>query len=97
MWRGGIHKQLFLSNNKTNFGKLIVSDLIKPLPSIAIRLFSSSSTTSSSSSITLPNHAKVVIIGGGIIGNSIAYHLAKEKIGDIVLLEQHQLTAGTTW
>ena len=46
---------------------------------------------------TLPSHAKVIVIGGGIIGNSIAYHLAKEKIGDIILLEQHQLTAGTTW
>ncbi|MFH2038985.1 MAG: FAD-dependent oxidoreductase [Chloroflexota bacterium] len=45
----------------------------------------------------LPAHARVVIIGGGIIGCSTAYHLAKLGWKDIVLLERDQLTAGTTW
>lgn len=61
------------------------------------KLLNKSFLTRSLSVSSLPSHAKVVVIGGGIIGNSITYHLAKEKIGDIVLLEQHQLTAGTTW
>jgi len=38
-----------------------------------------------------------VVIGGGIIGNSVAYHLAKMGMKDVVLLEQQQVTAGTTW
>jgi len=46
---------------------------------------------------TLPQHARVVVIGGGVIGTSTAYHLALLGWQDIVLLEQHQLTAGTTW
>jgi 4-methylaminobutanoate oxidase (formaldehyde-forming) len=46
---------------------------------------------------SLPRHARVVIIGGGVIGTSIAYHLALMGWQDIVLLERHQLTAGTTW
>jgi glycine/D-amino acid oxidase-like deaminating enzyme len=37
------------------------------------------------------------VIGGGIIGNSVAYHLAKMGMKDVVLLEQQQITAGTTW
>jgi 4-methylaminobutanoate oxidase (formaldehyde-forming) len=45
----------------------------------------------------LPTHAKVVIIGGGIIGCSTAYHLTKHGWKDVVLLERAQLTAGTTW
>lgn len=45
----------------------------------------------------LPSHANVVVIGGGIIGNSVAYHLAKMGVSDVVLLEQEKLTAGTTW
>ncbi len=44
-----------------------------------------------------PEYAKVVIIGGGVIGCSTAYHLAKLGWKDIVLLERAQLTAGTTW
>jgi len=45
----------------------------------------------------LPSSARVVIIGGGIVGCSIAYHLAKRGISDVVLLERKQLTCGTTW
>jgi 4-methylaminobutanoate oxidase (formaldehyde-forming) len=45
----------------------------------------------------LPDRARVVIVGGGVIGCSIAYHLAHLGWTDVVLLEQHQLTAGTTW
>ena len=46
---------------------------------------------------TLPSQARVVIIGGGVIGCSIAYHLAKLGCRDVVLLERKQLTSGTTW
>ena len=46
---------------------------------------------------TLPDQARVVIVGGGIVGCSIAYHLTKLGWTDVLLLEQHQLTAGTTW
>ncbi len=45
----------------------------------------------------LPNHARVVIVGGGIVGVSIAYHLARLGWTDIVLLERKRLTSGTTW
>ncbi len=45
----------------------------------------------------LPTQARVVIIGGGVIGCSIAYHLAKLGWSDVVLLERKQLTSGTTW
>src|ERR1022692_4389413 len=45
----------------------------------------------------LPSRAQVVIVGGGVIGCSIAYHLAHLGWTDVVLLEQHELTAGTTW
>jgi 4-methylaminobutanoate oxidase (formaldehyde-forming) len=46
---------------------------------------------------TPPPHARVVIVGGGIAGVSTAYHLTKLGITDVVLLEQGQLTCGTTW
>ena len=45
----------------------------------------------------IPEKAKVVIIGGGVIGCSVAYHLAKLGWKDIVLLERKRLTSGTTW
>ncbi|SPJ26651.1 GcvT family protein [Falsiruegeria mediterranea] len=45
----------------------------------------------------LPNKARVVIIGGGVIGCSVAYHLTKKGWSDVVLLERKQLTSGTTW
>ena len=44
-----------------------------------------------------PTHAQVIIIGGGIVGCSVAYHLCKLGWKDVVLLERAQLTAGTTW
>jgi heterotetrameric sarcosine oxidase gamma subunit len=45
----------------------------------------------------LPQHARVVVIGGGIIGCSVAYHLALMGWKDVVLLERDRLTSGTTW
>src|SRR5437016_7566899 len=46
---------------------------------------------------TLPRHADIVVIGGGIIGCSTAYHLAKLGRRDVLLLERKQLTSGSTW
>jgi glycine cleavage system aminomethyltransferase T/glycine/D-amino acid oxidase-like deaminating enzyme len=46
---------------------------------------------------TIPSQAQVVIIGGGVIGCSVAYHLTKLGWRDVVLLEKSELTAGTTW
>ncbi|MDF1790715.1 MAG: FAD-dependent oxidoreductase [Thalassobaculaceae bacterium] len=45
----------------------------------------------------VPKQARVVIIGGGVIGCSVAYHLARQGWRDIVLLERKSLTSGTTW
>jgi len=45
----------------------------------------------------LPSHARVVIIGGGIVGCSVAYHLARRGCTDVLLLERRRLTCGTTW
>ena len=45
----------------------------------------------------LPEYAQAVVIGGGIIGCSVAYHLAEMGCREVVLLERDQLTSGTTW
>ncbi|HTY72381.1 MAG TPA: FAD-dependent oxidoreductase [Actinomycetes bacterium] len=45
----------------------------------------------------LPSRARVVIVGGGVIGCSVAYHLSALGVSDVVLVERHDLTAGTTW
>ena len=45
----------------------------------------------------LPAHASVVVIGGGVMGCSTLYHLARQGCSDAILLERNQLTSGTTW
>jgi sarcosine dehydrogenase len=47
--------------------------------------------------MTLPIRAQIVVIGGGIIGCSTAYHLAKNHKADVIVLEQGRMTSGTTW
>lgn len=47
--------------------------------------------------MSLPAQTRVVIIGGGIVGCSLAYHLTKRGVRDVLLLERKRLTSGTTW
>ena len=47
--------------------------------------------------VPLPSHAQTIIVGGGIVGCSTAYHLARAGRADVLLLEQGKLTSGTTW
>ncbi|MEM6489367.1 MAG: FAD-dependent oxidoreductase [Pseudomonadota bacterium] len=46
---------------------------------------------------TPPTHARAVVIGGGVVGCSVAYHLVRQGWRDVVLLERKALTSGTTW
>lgn len=46
---------------------------------------------------TLPSHARIVIVGGGAIGTSIAYHLAQAGERDVLLIDKGKLTSGATW
>jgi 4-methylaminobutanoate oxidase (formaldehyde-forming) len=48
-------------------------------------------------SVKIPGEARLVIIGGGIVGCSLAYHLTKLGWNDVVLLERKELACGTTW
>jgi len=69
---------------------------VPPNQRLVRQSFATAVATSSSSDF--PKKARVVIVGGGIIGNSVAYHLVRHKgFEDVVLLERHQMTAGTTW
>ena len=45
----------------------------------------------------VPDRAEVIVVGGGVVGASIAYHLTKVGVSDVLLLERHELTGGTTW
>ena len=45
----------------------------------------------------MKEHARVVVIGGGIVGAAVLYHLTKLGWSDVVLVERKQLTAGSTW
>ena len=45
----------------------------------------------------MKSHAKVVVIGGGVVGASVLFHLAKFGWKDVVLLERDELTSGSTW
>jgi glycine/D-amino acid oxidase-like deaminating enzyme len=47
--------------------------------------------------MTVPERSQIVIIGGGVVGCSIAYHLALRGVTDVVLIERRQLTEGSTW
>jgi sarcosine dehydrogenase len=47
--------------------------------------------------VALPDRSRVVVIGGGVVGVSIAYHLAQRGVSDVTVLERRQLTHGSTW
>src|SRR3954465_7231529 len=55
------------------------------------------SQASQEEQMRIPDRARVVVIGGGIIGTSVAYHLGKRGWTDGGLLERDKLTSGTTW
>jgi glycine/D-amino acid oxidase-like deaminating enzyme len=63
----------------------------------AVEASAKATLTSGGDDTRTPARAKVVIIGGGVVGCSVAYHLTKLGIHDVVLLESGQLTCGTTW
>ena len=56
-----------------------------------------STTTTTTTTPSIPDSAEIIVVGGGIIGTSIAYHLAKHGSKDVLLVEKDQLTSGTTW
>lgn len=78
-------------NNKETFVPMRVR---VPIASLQARTFTAAAA---SERTKLPDSADVVVVGGGIIGCSTAYHLAKMGVKNVVLLERDQLTSGTTW
>ena len=58
---------------------------------------SQSTTRSPAKATALPSEASVVVIGGGVMGCSTLYHLAKAGVRDAILIERNKLTSGTTW
>jgi heterotetrameric sarcosine oxidase gamma subunit len=66
-------------------------------PSQAIQVYQLPESKEINMPKQLPSHAKVVIIGGGVVGSATAYHLTKLGVKDVVVLERGTLTCGTTW
>jgi 4-methylaminobutanoate oxidase (formaldehyde-forming) len=66
---------------------------VHPCPINFKELFEMSQATNN----TIPDRTQVVIIGGGVVGCSVAYHLTKLGLKDVLLLERKSLTCGTTW
>ena len=54
-------------------------------------------TNTKDNSGNLPRRVEIVVVGGGVIGCSIAYHLARSAGAEVLLLERRQITSGTTW
>ncbi len=55
------------------------------------------SIVSTRTEIEVTSHARIVIVGGGIMGVSLLYHLAEEGCTDVLLIEKGELTSGSTW
>jgi hypothetical protein len=82
-----------------NFGIESLSPILK-LSTIVTTTHVGNTPVQSTFSLPLaapPSTARVVIVGGGIVGCSVAYHLAKAGWKDVVLVEQGLLSGGTTW
>src|SRR5215467_8429789 len=61
------------------------------------RAASGAPETSGAAATALPSHARVVVIGAGVVGASVAYHLAARGCADVVLLERAKIGSGTSW
>merc|ERR1719512_16359 len=66
-------------------------------PATVLDRRSLAATTPAATAPPLPSQARVVVVGGGVIGTSVAYHLAHLGWSDVLLLERDRLTSGTTW
>ncbi|XP_071846025.1 dimethylglycine dehydrogenase, mitochondrial-like isoform X2 [Apostichopus japonicus] len=78
-------------------GKLVLSPFVRLSSSYGADKTSNGSASSRKLNKRLKETAETVVIGGGCVGTSIAYHLAKAGMKDVVLLEKSELTAGSTW
>src|SRR5438552_10877647 len=88
-WRGSCDASVASSGAKRSREALPDAEKVSPLEPAALGRDDDMSS--------FPTQARVVIVGGGIMGCSTAYHLAKLGWKDVVLLEQGRLSGGTTW
>src|SRR5450759_722732 len=105
--RGGLpagrscHMRWALNNRLTRSNYCLAGQQANCLPKAESPPMSTSPDESpaarSTAGSNLPTRARVVVIGGGVIGCSVAYHLAQMGCADVVLLERDRLTSGTTW